>query len=201
MNDIYKTVNRLSTGEFKDRGSKFLSFVYPINNEDDVKNILTEIKKKYHDARHHCYAFSLGADKDYYRVNDDGEPSGTAGKPIYNQILSYDLTNVLIIVVRYFGGTLLGTGGLINAYRNAAADSLRNAEVIEKTVNDTLDLIFDYTDINDVHRLVDIYECRIVDQTFQENCHFRLQVRKSRTKELTEALSGFKNIKFNMHIN
>ena len=128
--DKYLTIEKNSDGIFKDRGSKFLAFAYPVSSPEEIKIILAELRKKYHDARHHCYAYMLGAEKETYRSNDDGEPSSSAGKPILGQIQSNNLSNILIVVVRYFGGTLLGVGGLINAYRSAAADAIRNANII-----------------------------------------------------------------------
>ena len=130
--DNYLSIEKRSEGIYKDRGSKFLAFAFPVYQEDEIKDILAELRKEYHDARHHCYAYRLGASKEIYRVNDDGEPSSSAGKPIFGQIQSNDLSNILIVVVRYFGGTLLGVGGLINAYRSAAADALINASIIER---------------------------------------------------------------------
>ncbi len=128
-NDLYKTIEEASTGIYKEKGSKFLAFAYPVATEYEVKDILDGLKKEYYDARHHCYAYVLGADKDKFRANDDGEPSSTGGKPILGQILSNDLTNIFIVVVRYFGGTKLGVSGLINAYRSAASDAINNAKI------------------------------------------------------------------------
>ena len=134
MEDTYKTIEKPSEGLFKDKGSKFISFAFPVDNEEEIKEIVQSIKKEHHSARHHCYAWRLGADQLLFRANDDGEPSSTAGKPILGQIQSFDLTNILIVVVRYFGGTLLGVSGLINAYRNAALDAINQAEIVEKLV-------------------------------------------------------------------
>ncbi|MDP2112754.1 MAG: YigZ family protein, partial [Bacteroidota bacterium] len=130
MEDTYKTIEKPSEGLFKDKGSKFISFAFPVNSEDEIKDIVQSIKKEHHSARHHCYAWRLGADHLHFRANDDGEPSSTAGKPILGQIQSFDLTNILIVVVRYFGGTLLGVSGLINAYRSAALDAINQAEIV-----------------------------------------------------------------------
>ncbi|OFX54518.1 MAG: YigZ family protein, partial [Bacteroidetes bacterium GWA2_30_7] len=150
MKDTYLTIESQSEGLFKDKGSKFIAFAIPVCNEDEIKQHLESIRKKYYDARHHCYAYRLGLEGNIYRTNDDGEPSNTAGKPIYGQILSNELTNVLIIVVRYFGGILLGTGGLINAYKSASANAIANAKIIKKTEDTLLKIIFDYTITNDV---------------------------------------------------
>ena len=142
--DSYRTIESNSEGNFKDRGSKFLAFAFPVQNEEQIKIFIGDLKKRYHDARHHSYAYRIYPENPVYRVNDDGEPSGTAGKPIYGQILSNNLMNILIVVVRYFGGTLLGTSGLINAYRAAALDCIDKARIIERTIESTLILNFDY---------------------------------------------------------
>ena len=135
MEDFYKTIAVPAEGLYKEKGSKFISFAYPVQTEEQIKGIVAELKDKFYDARHHCYAWMLGAGKKNFRANDDGEPSSTAGRPILGQIQSNDLTNILIVVVRYFGGTKLGVSGLIHAYREAAADALNHAEIIEKTVD------------------------------------------------------------------
>src|SRR5690554_540948 len=142
MDDSYKTIEKISEGYITERKSKFISYVIPVKTEDEVMTILEEYRKEYHNARHVCWAYMLGPMRENFRANDDGEPSGTAGRPILGQINSFELTDVLIIVVRYFGGTLLGTGGLIRAYKEAAADAIANAEIIEKTVDETLDIHF-----------------------------------------------------------
>ncbi|PLX14682.1 MAG: YigZ family protein, partial [Marinilabiliales bacterium] len=132
--DQYLTISKPSEGLFKDRGSKFLAFAYPVSSEEEIKAFQEQLRSDYHDARHHCYAYMLGPKKENYRANDDGEPSSTAGKPILGQIRSFDLTNILIVVIRYFGGTKLGVGGLINAYKTAAEEALKNAKIIRKTL-------------------------------------------------------------------
>ena len=129
--DSYRTIKTLSQGLYKDKGSKFMAFAYPVSEQESIKPIIDDIKKTYHDARHHCYAYMIGYQRQIWRANDDGEPSGTAGKPILGQINSAELTNILIVVIRYFGGILLGTSGLINAYKCAAADAISNAEIVE----------------------------------------------------------------------
>ena len=138
--DTYKTIENKSEGVFKDRGSKFIALAYPIGSENEAKKILADVRKEYHDACHHCYAYRIGADKQQFRSSDDGEPSGTAGKPIFNQIQSKDLTNIFIVVVRYFGGTLLGVPGLINAYKSATLDALNNAVSVIRTINDVYEV-------------------------------------------------------------
>ena len=149
FDDTYKTIKSPAQGIYKEKGSKFISFAYPVKTESEVKLLLEENKKEYYDARHHCFAYILGYDKSAWRLNDDGEPSGTAGKPIYGQLQSFDLTNTLLIVVRYFGGIKLGVSGLINAYKSAAKDALQNSSIIENTINELYKLIFPYEMINE----------------------------------------------------
>lgn len=191
MTDSYKTINKATEGLFKDRGSKFLAFCYPVNNEDEIKNILKDLRKEYFDARHHCYAYRLGADKSKFRANDDGEPSNTAGKPILGQIQSFDITNILIVVIRYFGGTLLGVGGLIVAYRSAALDALKRAEIVEKTVKSLIDIRFDYKDMNNVMKILKSKRVKQLIQTFNLDCYIRLSIRQSEAEAL---VSRFKKI-------
>lgn len=187
-NDTYKTLAGLSKGIYKDRGSRFLAFAYPVFSEKEIKPILLTLRKKYHDARHFCYAYRLGAEKEFFRTNDDGEPSNSAGKPILDQIMAYDLTNVLIVVVRYFGGTLLGVGGLINAYRSAAMDALANARVLTKTINDIYELQFGYPSMNDVKKVIKEEKLTQVEQKFDSTCSITISVRKSRSKNVIERL-------------
>lgn len=191
--DTYKTIKRVSKGLFKDRGSKFIAIACPVENEEDVKLKLAELRKEYHDARHHCYAYQLGFDKSAYRVNDDGEPSSTAGKPIYGQILSKDLTNILIVVVRYFGGTKLGVSGLINAYRSAARDALEENSIITKTVTEIYELSFDYPLMNDVMRILKDEKLEQLSQKFELSCSLTFSVRKNdgmRVQEKFRKLHG-----------
>jgi len=187
-NDTYKTLAGLSKGIYKDRGSRFLAFAYPVFSEEEIQPILLTLRKEYHDARHFCYAYRLGAEKEFFRTNDDGEPSSSAGKPILGQIVAYDLTNVLIVVVRYFGGTLLGVGGLINAYRAAAADALANARVLTKTINDIYELEFGYSSMNDVKKVIKEEKLTQVEQKFDSTCSITISVRKSRSKNVVERL-------------
>ncbi len=178
FDDTYKTITGVAKALFKDKGSKFIAIATPVESEEEVRVRLTELKKEYHDARHHCYAYQLGFDKSAYRVNDDGEPSGTAGKPIFGQIQSKDLTNIMIVVVRYFGGTKLGVSGLINAYRTAARDALDNADIITKTVNEIYELSFDYPLMNDVMRIMKEENLDQVSQDFGLSCSLNFSVRK-----------------------
>lgn len=177
--DSYKTIKNSSQGVFRDRGSRFISFAEPVATADEVKILLEKLRVRFHDARHHCYAYMIGYDKSIWRVNDDGEPSGTAGKPIMGQINSHDLTNISIVVVRYFGGTLLGVRGLINAYKTAAADAISNAEIIEKTVNDFYDLKFPYNSVNDVMRVIKDENMVQSEQVFGLDCRVKIGFRLS----------------------
>lgn len=177
--DTYKTITQTSSGLYKEKGSKFIAMAYPVSNEEAVKQILVELKKEHFNARHHCYAYVLGPDKSAWRVNDDGEPSGTAGRPIHGQIQSFDLTNILIVVVRYFGGTKLGVSGLITAYKTAAKDALSQAEIIEKTVNEVYKLEFPYEEMNDVMRIIKEENLQIIDNQYDDACIIIYSIRKS----------------------
>jgi uncharacterized YigZ family protein len=154
FDDTYQTIAVPAEGIFKDKGSKFIAYIFPVISEAEIKEIIVKLKKEHHTARHHCYAYRLMPDKSVFRSNDDGEPSGTAGKPILGQIQSNDLTDVLIVVVRYFGGTLLGVSGLIKAYKSAALDAINNSEIIIKTINETIEITCTYEQLNNVMRIV-----------------------------------------------
>ena len=195
ISDTYKTITKESTGFYKDKGSKFIAVTIPVDSEEKVKEHLEKIKNKYHDARHHCYAYCLGFDKSVYRTNDDGEPSGTAGKPIYGQIRSKDLTNILIVVVRYFGGTKLGIRGLINAYKAAAQDSLENTDIITKTINDIFRLEFAYPLMNDVMRIIKEENLQQSNQKFDISCSLELFVRKRDSRKYFERFNKINNLK------
>lgn len=186
--DSYRTLEKLSEGLYREKGSKFLAYAYPIDSEDEVKDIVDTLKKEYYDARHHCYAWQIGIDGMNFRANDDGEPSGTAGKPIHGQILSNELTNILIVVVRYFGGTKLGTSGLINAYREAAADAIANGKIIEKTIDSRFSINFGYLAMNDVMRIIKEEEPNIHKQEFDMSCEMELSIRESRAEVLKNRL-------------
>lgn len=166
----YHTIASGAEGSYKEKGSKFLAFAYPVASEVDVKEKIDALKTKYFDARHHCYAWILGADKKHYRANDDGEPNHSAGDPILGQLRAMNVTNVLIVVVRYFGGVKLGVGGLVTAYRTAAEESLRNATIIEREVSDRITIKYPYTATTDVMRLVKEFDLRIVARDFTEGC-------------------------------
>jgi uncharacterized YigZ family protein len=168
--DKYKTIRTVSTGIYREKGSRFLAFAIPVSSQEEVKTNLERFRKEYHDARHHCYSYMIGYDKSIWRSNDDGEPSGTAGKPILGQINSNDLSNILIVVVRYFGGTLLGVGGLIKAYRSAAADSISRAEIIECTVREYYRINFPYSAMNDVMKIIKDEDLAQSEQKFEIEC-------------------------------
>ncbi|MDN5203380.1 YigZ family protein [Fulvivirgaceae bacterium BMA10] len=188
MEDTYLTLARQSEGSYKEKGSKFLAFAYPVNSEEDIKEYLANLKKKYFDARHHCYAYILDQDQSRFRANDDGEPNHSAGDPILGQIRSNNLTNVLIVVVRYFGGTKLGVGGLINAYRTAAVEAIDNNQIVQKVVKILIRINFDYLQMNEVMKLVKDYNLEIRQQEFDNRCNFSLLVRLKQKEELTEKL-------------
>ena len=190
MDDSYKTIENIAEGYITERKSKFISYIFPIKSEDEMKDILEEYRKKYYNARHVCWAYMLGDTREDFRSNDDGEPSGTAGRPILGQINSNELTNVLILVVRYFGGTLLGTGGLIKAYKEAAAAAIENATIIEKTIDDTFILKFDYPLLNEVMRVLNQYEESKWTQNFTETCEMGINIRQSQSQELATTLSS-----------
>lgn len=189
MDDTYKTVDSPAEGLYKEKGSKFLAFLYPVRTEEEVKEKVGMLKEKYYDARHHCYAYRLGPDKLRFRFNDDGEPSSTAGKPIFGQIQSNDLTDVLIVVVRYFGGIKLGVSGLINAYRTAAADAVAHATVVEKTVEQLLKVRFGYEMMNEVMRIIKEEEVQVLGRKMEMECEMLLSVRDKKADHLRERLS------------
>ncbi len=178
----------MGEGFYSEKRSKFLAFAHHVTTENEVKELLQAYKKKYYDARHCCYAYMLGADRSVFRANDDGEPSSTAGKPILGQINAHELTDILIVVVRYFGGTKLGTSGLIVAYRTAAAAAIENAQIETRYVEDIIDYSFTYPLLNEVMRVVKELEPRIVSQTFDNTCHISLAIRKSQAAELRQRL-------------
>ncbi len=192
--DSYKTIKTLSEGIYKDRGSKFIALAWPISSEDEAKERLAEAKNTYHDARHHCYAWVLGYQQENYRINDDGEPSGTAGKPIHGQILSAGLTNILIIVVRYFGGTKLGVRGLINAYRGAAKEAIDNGRILKKTIRNHYRLSFGYPAMNDVMRILKEHNLPQHDHDFQLSCTLDFSVRLSEAKNIEAQFEKLRDV-------
>lgn len=191
MEDVFQTIEKESQGVFKDKGSKFYAFAFPVKQEDDVKEILSQLRKEHHSARHHCYAWRIGTEEITYRANDDGEPSSTGGKPILGQLQSFNVTNILLVVVRYFGGTLLGVSGLINAYRNAASDALKNAEIIQKTIEKEVILNFTYNELAEVMNTIKQENLTILNTRFEEKCNLTFSVRKS---EYEKAIIKFSNI-------
>lgn len=189
MSDTYLTIQDKSEGIYTEKRSKFLAFAHPVETIDEIKDLLTDYKKKYYDARHVCYAYMLGPERTDFRVNDDGEPSSTAGKPIFGQINSRELTNILVVVIRYFGGVKLGTSGLIVAYREAAAEALSAATVIEKTIEETVTFTFPYVMMNSVMRVVKELNPRIVEQKYDETCIITLAIKRSMAPMLEERLN------------
>jgi len=179
MEDVYHTIAEVSTGIFKDKGSKFLAFAYPVQTEEEVKQIISTIKKEHHSARHHCYAWRMGTEEIVYRTNDDGEPSSTAGKPILGQLLKFNLTNTMVVVVRYFGGTLLGVSGLINAYRNAASEAVSNATIVEKRIEKIWSVQFTYNEMQEVMNLTKQENLKILRSEFNETYKLTFSVRKN----------------------
>ena len=194
--DVYKTITDLSEGNYTERRSRFIAYAIPVQNEEEIKEILDEYKREYYNARHVCYAYMLGHEREDFRANDDGEPSGTAGRPILGQINSNELTDILIIVVRYYGGIKLGTGGLIVAYRTAAAAAIEGANIIKKTVDEQISFTFEYPFLNDVMRIVKEEEPDIVDQHFEMDCTMTLQIRRSRMERLKNRLSIVETLAF-----
>ncbi len=186
--DTFRTISTLSEAIYTEKRSKFLAFAVPVSGTGEIKEHLDTYQKKYYDARHVCYAYMLGAERKDFRANDNGEPSGTAGKPILGQINSNELTDILVVVVRYFGGIKLGTSGLITAYKAAAAEAIANAEIIEKTVDEEITIEFEYPFMNDVMRIVKEEEPVIVSQSYDMDCRMTLRIRKSRMPVLRERL-------------
>jgi uncharacterized YigZ family protein len=196
--DVYKTIKSVSYGLFKKKGSKFVSIAFPIKNESEIKQFIDKTKKDHHDARHHCYAYVTGPNGSVWRANDDGEPSGTAGKPIMGQIRSFGITNVLIIVPRYFGGTLLGTSGLINAYKSAAKSALLNAEIIDHIIQQKCDLIFPYQAMNDVMKIIKEEAIVQTDHSFNLDCRVSIHFRLSETEKIKAKMSRIEGLKINL---
>jgi uncharacterized YigZ family protein len=189
MQDTYRTIKAESTATYTEKRSKFIAFAFPVSDIERIKEILKEYQKKYYDARHLCYAYMLGAERKEFRANDNGEPSGTAGKPILGQINSNELTDILIVVVRYFGGIKLGTSGLTAAYKEAAAEAIAENEIIEKTVDECVAFSFEYPFMNDVMRIVKDLEPEIVEQGYDNDCTMVLKIRKMMMPQLLSRLS------------
>lgn len=189
--DTYKTlVNPSDETLFKDRNSKFFGYAFPVSTEDDIKNCLDELKKKHPNAGHHCYAWQLGTEKIRFRANDDGEPSNSAGQPIYGQIQAFDITNVLIVSIRYFGGTKLGVGGLINAYRTSAKMALEESDIVEKTIDIHFKITFGYDMMNKVQQVIKKNQLDILDQKLELNCEYIISVRKNESSAIFELFTN-----------
>ena len=183
--DTYQTISDTATGLFKDKGSKFISFLYPITSETQVKPIIDSLKSEYYDARHHCYCYRLGQNGESWRTVDDGEPSGTAAKPMIGVLLSKEVTDTLVVVVRYFGGTKLGVAGLINAYKEATIDAIENTNIIEKTIDHTLIIQFDYSQTTALMKLIKLYNPKIIEQAFDNYSKITLAIRASQCEEFS----------------
>jgi uncharacterized YigZ family protein len=191
FDDTYRTIENPVEGLFRDCGSKFLAFAFPLTTDADIKEIIIRLKAEHPKANHHCWAMRLGIDRSVFKVNDDGEPSGTAGRPILNILLSRDVTNILVVVVRYFGGTLLGVPGLINAYKQATDEALNHAVIVEKTVNDIYTITFDYLQMNDVMRIIKDDDLKLLSQQFDNSCLIQVSIRKM---QVNAVLSKFGNL-------
>lgn len=188
-NDVYRTIEADAEALFKEKSSKFLCFAYPVKTEEQIRERLEVLYKKYYDATHHCYAWRLGPRGESFRANDDGEPSSTAGKPILGQLLSHEITDCLIVVVRYFGGTKLGVSGLIEAYKTSAAEVIAAAQVVERTVDDRIEVRFSYMAMNEVMKIVKDLQPKIVEQCFDNLCTMTLTIRQSLSEQLLTRLS------------
>lgn len=190
--DTYKTILKPSEEVlYKEKGSKFFGYAYPIFTEEEAKEYIESLKKQHYNARHWCYAWQLGKRYEQYRANDDGEPSNSAGMPIYGQLQSFDVTNILVVVVRYFGGTKLGVGGLVQAYKTAALMALESSKIVEKTINETFILKFEYPEMNTVMRIIKDENLSVVNQKMELNCEFEISVRK---KDASRIFDLFENI-------
>lgn len=190
----YKTIKTVSQGLYKEKGSKFISFAYPVTDESQVKTIIAGLKKEYYDARHHCYAYRIGADGDKSRAVDDSEPSSTAGKPILGQLLSNELTNILIVVVRYFGGTKLGVSGLIQAYKEAASSAIQNSEIITKDVEAIFNITFGYLEMNSVMKIIKDYSIDISNQEFDNSCQMKIRIKKEFERDASSKFSDISGL-------
>ncbi len=192
--DEYQSIKEPAEGLYKEKGSKFIARAYPIQDENEIKAILADLRKTFHDARHHCYAYRLGLNGEQYRANDDGEPSGSAGNPIFGQLRSFNLTNTLVVVVRYFGGTKLGVSGLINAYKSAARDALLQSEIVKHWQMTCFWLDFAYTDLNLVMRMLKEEEAQILHQEFTDRCRIQVNIRQSRASSLSGRINQIMTI-------
>ena len=194
LKDSYLTIAEPAEAIYKERSSKFLTYAYPVESEDEIKELLDALRKEYYDATHHCYAYRLGPQGETFRANDDGEPSGTAGKPILGQLLSADLTNCLVVVVRYFGGTKLGVSGLIQAYKESTAEVIAVSNIIEKTVDRVIKVDFSYISMNGVMRIIKDMNPRIDEQVFDNLCTMKLRIRESEADILIAKLNKVEGV-------
>jgi uncharacterized YigZ family protein len=194
--DKYKTISSASEGVYKEKGSRFLAFAFPVASQEEIKPIIEGIRKDHHDARHHCYAYMIGRDRLIWRINDDGEPSGTAGRPILGQINSYGLTNILIVVSRYFGGTLLGVSGLINAYKTAAADAIIKAGIVERTLHEYYMIGFPYVSMNDVMKILKEEDTGQSGQSFELECSVIINFRVSAREKIINRLTRIEGLNY-----
>ncbi|MEN9917613.1 MAG: hypothetical protein RL662_49 [Bacteroidota bacterium] len=194
--DTFRTVKEIAKGLFTEKKSKFIAYAIPIQTAEDVKTEIEKLRKEYYDARHICWAYMLGANRKEFRANDDGEPSGTAGKPILGQINSNELTDILVAVIRYFGGVKLGTSGLIVAYREAAAEAIQNAEIVDKTVDLDISFEFEYPFMNDVMKVVKDLEPSILEQQYNMDCYMCLRIRKGLFDEMVSRLKKIESLRF-----
>ena len=185
--DTYKTLTKPSEETlYKEKGSKFFGYAFPVTSEDQVKEHIEDLKKQHHSARHWCYAWQMGKSYEHYRANDDGEPSNSAGMPIYGQLQSFDVTNVLVVVVRYFGGTKLGVGGLIQAYKTSAQMALEASKIVQRTINDTFILKFDYPEMNIVMRIINDENITVINRKMELKCEFEISIRKTEAERIFE---------------
>ena len=194
--DNYKTIKSPARGLYREKGSRFIALAYHVENQEEIKPIIETVRKEFHDARHHCFAYMIGSERKNWRTNDDGEPSGTAGRPILGQINSSGLTNILIVVIRYFGGTLLGVSGLINAYRSASADAIANAEIIEKTLNDYYELRYPYLSMNDVMKILKEEDLGQSGQSYKTECLIVVSFGHSAREKILNRLSRVEGLKY-----
>lgn len=194
--DSYKTIKTSSEGIYKEKGSRFLSFAFPVEQQEEIKPVLDGLRKEYHDARHHCYAYMIGQERHNWRTNDDGEPSGTAGRPILGQINSFGLTNILIVVIRYFGGTLLGVSGLINAYKTAACNAIQNGEIVVRTLHEYYEIDFPYISMNDVMKILKEENTGQSGQSFELNCSLVINFRVADKGKIISRLSRVEGLKY-----
>jgi uncharacterized YigZ family protein len=195
-NDTYKTISSASEEVlYKEKNSKFFGYAFPVSNEEEIKEYLDRLRKEHFSARHWCYAYQIGTEKIQYRANDDGEPNNSAGMPIYGQIQSFEVTNVLVVVVRYFGGVKLGVGGLISAYKTAAQMALENSEIVEQTINKFFTISFEYVHLNKVMRIIKEKNLQIVSQKMEMDCEIQISIRKKNVQNLLDTLENLYEIK------